>query len=66
MGSLAWLGYLSHTQVVESSNLSPSTYFVLNQLMLLESRLLEFSFILLETDRLFNITGMIVITSDLE
>ena len=25
MGSLAWLGYLSHTQVVESSNLSPST-----------------------------------------
>ena len=24
MGSLAWLGYLSHTQVVESSNLSPS------------------------------------------
>jgi hypothetical protein len=27
MGSLAWLGYLSHTQVVESSNLSPSTYF---------------------------------------
>ena len=26
MGSLAWLGYLSYTQVVESSNLSPSTY----------------------------------------
>ena len=26
MGSLAWLGYLSHTQVVESSNLSPSTF----------------------------------------
>ena len=25
MGSLAWLGYLSYTQVVESSNLSPST-----------------------------------------
>ena len=24
MGSLAWLGYLSYTQVVESSNLSPS------------------------------------------
>jgi hypothetical protein len=24
MGSLDWLGYLSHTQVVESSNLSPS------------------------------------------
>jgi hypothetical protein len=24
MGSLAWLGYLFHTQVVESSNLSPS------------------------------------------
>ena len=24
MGSLAWLGYLSHTQVVESSNLSSS------------------------------------------
>ena len=27
MGGLAWLGYLSHTQVVESSNLSPSTRF---------------------------------------
>jgi hypothetical protein len=26
MGSLAWLGYLSHTQVVESSNLSPSIF----------------------------------------
>ena len=24
MGSLAWLRYLSHTQVIESSNLSPS------------------------------------------
>ena len=24
MGGLAWTGYLSHTQVVESSNLSPS------------------------------------------
>ena len=24
MGSLVWLGYLSHTQVVESSNLSSS------------------------------------------
>ena len=24
MGSLVWSGYLSHTQVVESSNLSPS------------------------------------------
>ena len=25
MGSLAWLRYLSHTQVIESSNLSSST-----------------------------------------
>jgi hypothetical protein len=24
MGGLVWLGYLSHTQVVEGSNLSPS------------------------------------------
>jgi hypothetical protein len=24
MGCLAWLRYLSHTQVIESSNLSPS------------------------------------------
>ena len=24
MGSLAWLRYLSHTQVIEGSNLSPS------------------------------------------
>jgi hypothetical protein len=24
MGGLAWLRYLSHTQVIESSNLSPS------------------------------------------
>jgi hypothetical protein len=27
MGGLAWTGYLSHTQVVESSNLSPSILF---------------------------------------
>jgi hypothetical protein len=27
MGSLAWLRYLSHTQVIESSNLSPSIKF---------------------------------------
>ena len=27
MGGLAWTGYLSHTQVIESSNLSPSIPF---------------------------------------
>ena len=36
MGSLAWLGYLSYTQVVESSNLSPSIF--LSTAQLLDSR----------------------------
>lgn len=38
MGSLAWLGYLSYTQVVESSNLSPSIIYCYASFLAMHSR----------------------------
>ena len=37
MGSLAWLGYLSYTQVVESSNLSPSIIYYAESFLAISS-----------------------------